>query len=75
MRLAGGLGERMCVVDEKVSGAQGKRVKVIHFLGFSRRTSATEQVFCYGWWQEEVFKPDSVKSLKKSWSEGLEFFF
>lgn len=63
----------MCMVDEKVRGVQGKRVKVIHFLGFSRRTSVTEQVFCYGWWQEGVFKPDSVKSLRNHGLKALSF--
>lgn len=41
VRSAGGLGERMCLVGEKGSGGQGKRVKVTHFLGFSRRISGT----------------------------------
>lgn len=41
VRSASGLGETMRVVGEKVSGGQSKRVKVTHFLGFSRRTSGT----------------------------------
>lgn len=37
--------QSICVIDEKFSEMQSKRVKVNCYLGFNRRTSVTSQVF------------------------------